>query len=315
MTSGTPPRPPRPPRTGASRVVSPRSAPKRPARAEAEPANLPAPRPTSRSGAGSAVDSSRERDRRPPRGTSQTPAPDQIQLREREKKRARSNLLRRRVLAAVAVLAGVALAAWVVFYSPALAVRPGRVTVTAQSDAVETEEAQSVADEWVGTPLPRLSTAAIAAAIEKDPRIQSAQVRRDWPAGLSVLLVAREPAVSAPMSGDYAVLGADAVVIRTVAQPPAELLLVRAAGAEALTADQVADVLAVENALPEELRAQVASVQVDGVGISLLLKGGSKITWGDAADSDTKARVLALLMEQRPSQAYNVSDPARPSAN
>ncbi len=39
---------------------------------------------------------------------------------------------------------------------------------------------------------------------------------------------------------------------------------------------------------------------------------GRIIKWGDESDSQLKAQVLKLLLDQRPAQVYDVSTPARP---
>ena len=64
--------------------------------------------------------------------------------------------------------------------------------------------------------------------------------------------------------------------------------------------------------LPSSIAAKVDYVEVGTVDtISLRLRSGKPVRWGTADDSAAKARVLAVLLEQRAS-SIDVSVPGQP---
>jgi cell division protein FtsQ len=68
----------------------------------------------------------------------------------------------------------------------------------------------------------------------------------------------------------------------------------------------------VAGALPGKLAKKVDYVEVHSVDrISLVLRSGRKVTWGSADDSANKARVLAVLLDQR-ARSYDVSVAGQP---
>jgi len=62
-----------------------------------------------------------------------------------------------------------------------------------------------------------------------------------------------------------------------------------------------------------ELLNRVRVIDVGSIdAISFRLTGGARVTWGSADESAAKARVLAVLLQQRAS-AYDVTAPGRPT--
>ena len=64
--------------------------------------------------------------------------------------------------------------------------------------------------------------------------------------------------------------------------------------------------------LGEIFRSQVSSISADDLVVTLDLVDGSQVIWGDEDESELKAQVLELLVEQRPSAVYDLRDPRRP---
>ena len=66
------------------------------------------------------------------------------------------------------------------------------------------------------------------------------------------------------------------------------------------------------DALPSDIQARVRYLSAYTVDtISLRLRNGRVVRWGSAEDTDTKARVLTVLLEQ-PASLYDVSVPGQP---
>ena len=67
------------------------------------------------------------------------------------------------------------------------------------------------------------------------------------------------------------------------------------------------------SALPEDLAPRVDFVSVASVDrIELALRDGRTVVWGSAEDSERKAEVLAVLLQQD-ARVYDVSVPATPT--
>ncbi|WP_160159419.1 cell division protein FtsQ/DivIB [Actinomyces culturomici] len=213
------------------------------------------------------------------------------------------------------VVAGIALVAaivWALLFSPLLALDANRITVTgAQDGVISASEATAAATPYVGTPLPRVPTSSIAAAIEKNPVVAGAAVTRRWPAGLGIALTLREAAMVEGSQGAYRLVDSGGVAFRTVAELPDGLPVV-SLPAEEGRAEAAADALAVWNALGKVLQPQVALVSADGKTLTLSLTNGATVKWGTNEDSALKAKVLEVLVAQRGASVYDVSAPAHP---
>jgi len=215
------------------------------------------------------------------------------------------------LLVLVSVLATVAVVVWGIFFSPVLALSAEKVSISGADEELNTQVSQAVRP-FVGTPLPRLDTGEVAAAVETIPLVRGAEVSRQWPEGLSVVVRMRV-AVLAEEDGDgFALVDDQGVVVSNRGDVPDGMPLVtlpaegddrvRAAGAAAST----------WAVLPEDLRTEVEQVQADGHMVTLALSGGRTVRWGTDEDGDLKAKVLALLLAERPASVYDVSDPTRP---
>ena len=77
-------------------------------------------------------------------------------------------------------------------------------------------------------------------------------------------------------------------------------------------ADALVEATRVIDALPSDIQARVRYLSAYTVDtISLRLRNGRVVRWGSAEDTDTKARVLTVLLEQ-PASLYDVSVPGQP---
>lgn len=262
---------------------------------------------------------------RPPRGVS-VPAPveasavfgssvrsgQEINERRDERRRARSQLVKSYALRALAGVLAVAAAVWVLWFSPLFALRDGSVSVVAQSGDVDLAPVTAIVNQRIGEPLPRINTGALEADILADPAIATARVNRDWPGGLTVVVSPRTAVFGLQTDHGYSLVGADGVVIRDVDVLPDGVFPVQVSG-DKLTPSAAQQIVALWGTLGDAVRGQVSLVKLSGTQFSLELGGGGTVVWGKATDSELKGQVLSLLMEQRPSSVYDVSDPTRPS--
>jgi len=211
---------------------------------------------------------------------------------------------------ALALAGLVAAVAWALLGSWLLVVRSVVVTGTR---LVPASEVLAVAGVDRGTPLIWVNVSRVAARIETIRQVQSAQVTRDWPD--RVVIVVRERssalAVTAP-GGGFDLVDPSGVIVRWAVRRPADLPLylvpVPGTAVTSLRGDpDLAAAAAVLGELPAPLRHAVGSVSAPSPDqVTLQLSGGITVLWGDASDAARKARVLNVLMQAH-AHYYDVS--------
>lgn len=209
--------------------------------------------------------------------------------------------------------------AWVLLLSPVLALDTAQVRVTGAGTVVAVEQVQAVVDVEGGTPLTRLDTAALRTALLDVPGVRDATVSRDWPHGLTVALVSREPVAAVPEEAEadvvpgYALVDSEGVQVGRADAPPEGLPVVDVPLGESRI---LAAALGVLEALPEALLADVGSVSAGTQDtVRFVLRDGAEVEWGSAQDGDLKAAVLQALRaapETAGSARYDVSAPTMP---
>lgn len=231
----------------------------------------------------------------------------------RERNSARRRLVAYRVAVAVALVAVVLGGFWAVFASPLLALQSDKISVQGVQSAEADSAIVPVVNEYVGKPLPRVSTSAIRDELLALPLVYDADVRRAWPRGLTVTIEPRLAAGMVVTDGGYALVGPDGVTTAVVPDPVEGLpvIHVTATDADKITS-QASSAVAVWRSLPTALQEQVTSFSVNGYVVSIELTSGAQVVWGTSEESDVKAEVLALLVEQRPATVYDLRDPRQP---
>lgn len=221
---------------------------------------------------------------------------------------ARRWLVWRRVLLALLVVGALAGAVWLVFFSSALAV--ARVEVTGV-DVLEEQEVRRVAAVPLGEPLATVNLAAITARVEGLAPVRAVDVSRSWPDAVRILVEEREAVAVVERDGVVRGLDVEGVLFREYPSAPDHLPVVRMSAAT--RSEALAEAATAVGALPPALIRRVDHVEVDTVDtITLELAGGNTVLWGSADDSESKAEVLAVLLEQE-ARVYDVSVPAQPT--
>ncbi len=238
-----------------------------------------------------------------------------IDFREKNKERtqARFKLIIHRLLLALGGVAAATVLVWVVFFSSVFALNPAKIKIESEQSGALDPVVRSVVESRVGTPLPRLSTAGLEAELTELPSVISAKVTKSWPSGVDVQVTKRAPQAMLETDQGYALVGEDGVTVEVVPEPVEGLPLVTATATdEDDVRKQAALGVQVWSALPDGVKEQVTGVAVDGTAVTLDLASGARVVWGTSEDSDVKAQVLALLMEQAPAETYDLRDPRRP---
>ncbi|QWW18939.1 FtsQ-type POTRA domain-containing protein [Schaalia sp. 19OD2882] len=235
-------------------------------------------------------------------------------IEERRSER-RSALLRLRLgrLVALVTTVGLVVAAiWAVWCSPLLEVQEAQVRVTGiDEEVLPRSQVLQALGQAVGTPLPRVDLASAEAAVEKLTPVKDATLTRRWPAGIDVVLTARVAVANEREGESWRHIDQDGVVLKVDGAPSAGqpvLVLPADKGRAASTAA----LLEVSAALDPALRGRVTEFATDGRTVTLTLDGAQVVRWGSPGDTALKAKVLAVLVKERPSKVYDVSSPAHP---
>ncbi|GIG27900.1 hypothetical protein Cma02nite_05000 [Cellulomonas marina] len=229
-----------------------------------------------------------------------------------ERVRLRRTLARRKVAALVGGVVALAAVAWVLLWSPVLALDPARVRVTGASTVVAVDQVDAVVAARSGVPLPRLDTVALRDELLDVPGVREVRVLRLWPHGLAVELVARQPAAAVPEAdGGFVLLDTDGVQVGRVDDVPDGLPVVDVPVGRPRV---LAAVLRVLEGLPADLLAQVADVSAGTEDtVRLGLRDGVAVEWGSADGTALKAAVLATLRASADAAGVTVYDVSAPT--
>ena len=252
----------------------------------------------------------------PPRGwraaSRRESDPVDMTERRRERMAERRRVRKRRIVRASIAGAAVVILAWVVFFSPLLALRSGGVAVRGAGAAgVADGDVKAAVAEYVGTPLVRLNTGEVESKVRKSlPMVKRAKVTRNFPGGVTVAVTLRKPVACMVEKASCTAIDEDGVRLDVPKSQTSSLPKLKLADGDAPRATSIMG--AVLGALDEGTRRQVASVQVTRAGqVSFTLSDGATVNWGGAEESAVKARVLKGLLSQK-AKRYDVSAPHAP---
>lgn len=256
-----------------------------------------------------------------------------------ERARARRRLAWRQIVIAAGSVVAVGALAWLLLLSPVLALDAEQVRVTGAGTVVAVDQVRAVVDAEAGTPLTRLDTTRLRGALLDVPGVRDVAVRRDWPNGLLVQLVSREPVAAVPEADaaqpdrpddaprpddaeepdgqpagpGYALVDQDGVQVGRTDAAPEGLPVVQVPVGEGRI---LAAALGVLESVPEALRADIGQVSAGTQDtVQFVLRDGAVVEWGSAQEPDLKSAVLQALRvapETAGSARYDVSAPTMP---
>lgn len=225
-------------------------------------------------------------------------------------RRRRRRRWRRRwpVLAGVLLVALVAGAVWAVFWSSLLQARQVLVSGVPSQLA---QRVQAVAAVPLGTPLARLDLGQIQRRVQAIPSVASALVTRTWPHTVTVEVRPRVAVAVLDRGGRLVALDRTGAVFGAYRhRPPGLPLVIASAGVSRRVLGEGGQVA---GSLPAALAHKVVDIRVASLdAITLDLRGGRTVTWGDASQSVAKAEVLSVLLHHH-ARVIDVSVPGRPT--
>jgi cell division protein FtsQ len=224
-------------------------------------------------------------------------------------------------LAITGIVAGVA---WALVGSRFLVVRSIQVTGTHLVPRAEVLAAARIPD---GLPLIRVNTAAVAVRIERIPQIESAQVSRAWPTGVTISVRERTPVLAVASGRGYQLIDKFGVAVEAASPPLRMPRFVLPAGSQSAGSQSgsqsggpqalaslrgspaVYAAAAVLRELPATLASKVTAVAAPSASdVTLTLSGGITIVWGGTDRPAAKAKELGVLMRIH-ARSYDVSAP------
>ncbi|MGW2055073.1 cell division protein FtsQ/DivIB [Streptomyces sp. NPDC001840] len=241
--------------------------------------------------------------------------------------RARGLRLPGRRLMIVLILASLLIAGstWALYGSDWMRVE--RVSASG-TEVLTRKEVVAAAAVPVGSPLISVDTDAIGARLrQRLPRIDSVEVTRSWPHGISLKVIERKPVLLIEKGAKFIEVDEDGVRFAEVQNAPRgvprlELELTVDQTADRTAAPQrfstgrlVLEAVRVRSELPRKVAVDARVIRVRSYdSISLELTGGRTVMWGSGEDGAAKARALTALMKAAPRSGYfDVSAPTAPA--
>lgn len=219
--------------------------------------------------------------------------------------RRRSRRLRK-IGIGIAIIAGLALIVYALFFSPLLAVKKDKIAIEATDPAqvLPAGQIDAITSNYVGEPVLAVDTEEVEAALEELTEVEDAHVHRSLPTGLTVQITARTP-VACLAEGETCI----PIDTSGVKLPAAE----NAGELPQITGDPtgISDLLEVMGVLPEGVRSRVTTAGISETGLIEFDLGGPVVKWGSATDNEKKAEILELLLSQE-ANVYDVSIPTAP---
>jgi cell division protein FtsQ len=204
-----------------------------------------------------------------------------------------------------AVAAGLILLAWLIFFSPVLGVRHIEVSGAL---VLTDNDVRQAAGIRAGFPLARLDPDEVAARVAALAPVAAVEVSRGLPSTLHIRLTERTPVAAVKKDDLYHLFDRDAVVFQTSSSLPADVVEVKLPETGPFDRPMKAAARVIESLTPR-LREELVRLEISGpAGILLVLKKDRMVTWGDAEQSDQKAKVATALLIQK-GQHLDVSVP------
>ncbi|HZE38151.1 MAG TPA: FtsQ-type POTRA domain-containing protein [Stackebrandtia sp.] len=165
-----------------------------------------------------------------------------------------------------------------------------------------------------GTALASVDVDGAAARVAQVPEVRDVAVDRSWPHTVVITITERSGRLAVPTDKKFTLVDEKGVAFRTVAKRPAHTVL---ATLEHPGPDDQAttSVLTVLSALTPELKNRLVKITAKTPGsITLRLKGGRSVFWGDDSRCARKAEVATVLVK-RSEKHFDVSAPDVPTVS
>ncbi|MFD0357022.1 cell division protein FtsQ/DivIB [Streptomyces sp. NPDC127110] len=232
--------------------------------------------------------------------------------------------LPRRVRVLASLAAAVLLAAgvtWALYGSSWLRVE--KVTASG-AEVLTPEQVLGAAAVPVGAPLVSVDTDEIAARVRgRLPRIDSVDVVRSWPHGITLKVTERKPVLLIKKDGQFVEVDSSGVRFDTVRQAPAHVPVLELAAEGSPSARRfdgerlLREAVGIAGSLPEAVSKETLQVTVRSYdSVVLQLTRGRTVVWGSGELGEAKGRALTALLKASPkADHFDVSVPTAPAVS
>lgn len=213
------------------------------------------------------------------------------------------------IFVALLVLGALAAVGWVLLGSKLLVVRHVEVSGAALAPR---DRIVAAAGIRLGVPMARLDTGEVRARVERLREVESAEVRRDWPATVRIVVRERVPVAVLERGGRFERLDRHGVTVADGASRPAGLPALTVSSPGPSDPATLA-ALKVLTGLPDRLRGRVAEVEAADPGsVELRMKGGLTVTWGPPERAAEKIRLLDSVERTASGRSLHAIDVSSP---
>ncbi|MFD8263474.1 cell division protein FtsQ/DivIB [Streptomyces griseoluteus] len=213
---------------------------------------------------------------------------------------------------------------WLLYGSEWLRVRHVSVSGTRVLGPAEVRAAAAVP---LGAPLASIGTDAVEARLRgKLRRIDTVEVSRSWPDGITLKVTERTPVLLVRENGKFTEIDREGVRFAVVGKAPKGVPMLeltasrKGSGAASLrrfgTGRLVREAVRVVGSLPPAVARDTGTVKVGSFdAITLELGRGRTVEWGSGEQGRAKARALTALMKAAPgARHFDVSVPTAPAS-
>lgn len=217
------------------------------------------------------------------------------------------------VLVAVLVVAAAAGLVYLLYFSKVTALSAKKVTFSGGQDVVKQSAVEQAVNPYVGMPLLKVDTAAIAQSLETEPWVSKAEVSRKWPRGLKITFTLRKPVAILQTDNTPLLDGSGQILYyrkQAAGGLPTVTVPFKGQQADKVCLDAA---LGVWKVLPADLQKKIKLVKADTADtVTLELSDHKKVMWGENADNDLKLKVLKVMLPKG-GKEFDISDPVHPS--
>jgi cell division protein FtsQ len=186
--------------------------------------------------------------------------------------------------------------------------------------AVYTDEEAlaGIVEDLRGSPVLRIDTDDVERQVEQIPWVRDARVTTDFPHGVKIEILERQPALAFEgEDGRYRVIDDEGRVLDVLDGQPVQYLQLTSSERPAVAAGQFAPegfgaAASLVQALTPRMSARAESVSVapDGSDLRLVLRGGTEVRFGAAEDLIVKLVRLETVLEEHAGEPLSVIDVA-----
>ncbi len=222
---------------------------------------------------------------------------------------------------AVAVIAALIAA---VIFTPVFAVKT--ISVDGNEFASEKTVMQEL-EPLMGVPLPQISTGEVESLLSNVQQVRDVSIEAHPPAELVVHIEERVPVAVLKDGKNFVLIDEEGTPLDTVPKRNEAPYPLIDGDQEELGAEIFRATTAVLAALPADILRRLEHASANSVdSVELVLRDGKRVIWGNAGQSELKAKVLAILLQEtqtgspedepaeieKPVEVYDVSTPTRP---